>query len=411
MPIDPSLILGIRQPNFQVQDPLETYGKSLALKNLMATEELQGVQLEGAKRGMADEEAVRGAYRAAGGDSARLRALLGQGGQYKALQALDKFDLEKREKEANIGKSTAQGNKANIDATIAQIERGSSILSTARDQPSWDNARRVMSLNFPQLAAQLPEQFDPQFVRAKIAAGQTMAQRLTDERAREQQAETGRHNRASEQTARGQLGVAQGNLGLSRERLDFERNQPRGTYDADRGVMVDPRTGVATPVTAGGQPLGPKEKSTDTERVSAGYASRMAQSDKILTELEKKNIGKPEWGETIASAGIGGLGKVAANAARSPERQQYRQAQEDWVRAKLRKESGAVIGDEEMDREIRVYFPQHFDNPAVVTQKAQSRKVAERAMVQAAGRAPVETGSAAPGAVPPPPPGFKADKP
>ena len=71
----------------------------------------------------------------------------------------------------------------------------------------------------------------------------------------------------------------------------------------------------------------------------------------------------------------------------TPEQQQVRQAQEDWVRSKLRKESGAVIGDEEMSREIKTYFPQIGDSPPVIAQKARARQIAINAMQTSAGPA------------------------
>jgi hypothetical protein len=135
-----------------------------------------------------------------------------------------------------------------------------------------------------------------------------------------------------------------------------------------------------------GGPATAKAQSSDTERVSAGYATRMAEAGKIMAGLEKKGIGKPGAVEAIAAT-VPGVGKFASNVAMSPDRQLYRQAQEDWVRAKLRKESGAVIADEEMDREIRVYFPQMGDSPQVMQQKANARAISEAGMVQAAGRA------------------------
>ena len=83
----------------------------------------------------------------------------------------------------------------------------------------------------------------------------------------------------------------------------------------------------------------------------------------------------------------GPVSRFVGNTLMSGQGQLYRQAQEDWVRAKLRRESGAVIGDDEMAREILVYFPQPGDTPATIAQKAQSRRVAIDAMRQAAGRA------------------------
>jgi hypothetical protein len=77
----------------------------------------------------------------------------------------------------------------------------------------------------------------------------------------------------------------------------------------------------------------------------------------------------------------------AANFALTDNEQVQRQQQEDWVRAKLRKESGAVIGAEEMAAEIRTYFPQAGDSKAVINQKAQSRAQALEQMRSSSGRA------------------------
>lgn len=61
--------------------------------------------------------------------------------------------------------------------------------------------------------------------------------------------------------------------------------------------------------------------------------------------------------------------------------QKYRQAASQWIRAKLRKESGAAIGKDEMEQEFRTFFPQPGDSAEVVQQKAQARLDAERAMI------------------------------
>ena len=131
-------------------------------------------------------------------------------------------------------------------------------------------------------------------------------------------------------------------------------------------------------------PFNKNQKITDTERMAAGYASRMDESEKIISQNTQ---GQTPGLKESAAAGIPLIGKMASNLARDPTRQKYRQAQEDWVRSKLRKESGAVIADEEMDREIRVYFPQIGDSKEVISQKETSRNVAMDAMRQSAGPA------------------------
>jgi len=123
---------------------------------------------------------------------------------------------------------------------------------------------------------------------------------------------------------------------------------------------------------------------TDTQRVTASFADRMLRAEDVIGTLSTS--GKPGALESMA-ASLPFVGKAAANAARDPTRQQYYQAQEDWVRAKLRKESGAVIGDEEMDREIRTYFPQIGDAPGVISQKAGARRLAASGMSNASGNA------------------------
>jgi len=195
MPIDSRLALGIIPPPIQQDDPLGRYGKIMALRNMQA-------QGDVAERGMADEEAVRSAYQQSGGDNARLRALLAERGQYKPIQALDQFELDKRGKEASIGKDLAAAGKSQYDIDKDKIERVSAVLSVAKDQQSWDMVRRVLTVQNPNVASQLPEQFDPQFIQAKIAEGQTITQRMADQRSREGQAITMRGQDVSAETAR-----------------------------------------------------------------------------------------------------------------------------------------------------------------------------------------------------------------
>lgn len=127
-------------------------------------------------------------------------------------------------------------------------------------------------------------------------------------------------------------------------------------------------------------------KVTDTQRTAAGYADRMKAAEDRMSGVT--DAAKPGFMEVVAGSLPGAVGKDAANLARGKERQQYRQAQEDWVRAKLRKESGAVIADEEMDREIRTYFPQIGDEPEVIARKVESRKLATEGMANAGANAP-----------------------
>ena len=121
---------------------------------------------------------------------------------------------------------------------------------------------------------------------------------------------------------------------------------------------------------------------TEGQRTSAGYAERMVMADNITKQLPASAL--PTVGTAVAG-GVPLIGGYIQRRVMSPEQQLYKQAADDWIRAKLRKESGAVIGEEEMSREYETYFPQPGDTPDVIKQKEQARSTATQAMIKNAG--------------------------
>jgi hypothetical protein len=134
-------------------------------------------------------------------------------------------------------------------------------------------------------------------------------------------------------------------------------------------------------------------KPTESEQKAAGFSQRMELSNQLINDLENKLIAQGQEPNimlpTATSQAIGSVpfvGDYARTKFTSTEQQQYRQAQENWVRANLRKESGAVIGADEMNAEIKTYFPQPGEMPEVVAQKQLARQVTQEAMKTAAGK-------------------------
>jgi hypothetical protein len=122
----------------------------------------------------------------------------------------------------------------------------------------------------------------------------------------------------------------------------------------------------------------PKPKApTEGQLGARGYLSRMQEAEKLLGE---KGPSTKDYVAFESLLGSGPLRGALLNKAMSGEGQKYYQAASDWVRAKLRKESGAVIGPEEMLQEIRTYFPMPGDTNEVISQKAQARRQAEYQM-------------------------------
>ena len=124
---------------------------------------------------------------------------------------------------------------------------------------------------------------------------------------------------------------------------------------------------------------------TEAENTAAGFLSRMRAAENLVQE----HSGGGESTElTSAAASVPGIGKYVQRKVMTPQQQLYKQAADDWIRAKLRKESGAVIGADEMAAEYENYFPQPGETDQnVIAQKAASRREAEKQFEISAGRA------------------------
>lgn len=119
---------------------------------------------------------------------------------------------------------------------------------------------------------------------------------------------------------------------------------------------------------------------TDTERAAKGYLDRMLADEKIINEILARN---PQFDP--ANMKDSAANAVGANFAKSQDYQLFWQAAADWYRAKLRKESGAVINENEMKDEVKTYFPIFGDSDATKNQKTGSRIQAQRQLATSAG--------------------------
>lgn len=150
---------------------------------------------------------------------------------------------------------------------------------------------------------------------------------------------------------------------------------------AAQGAAAPPAPGAApAPAPASGVVVKPPPPLTEAQGNATMYLQRMQAAEKRLAETEATGY-KP--GGTYDA--IAGSIPLAGNFLMSERGQNYKQAQEDWVRAKLRKESGAVIAKEEMAAEIKAYFPQPGDSASTIARKAEARRTAMDALGASAG--------------------------
>jgi hypothetical protein len=178
--------------------------------------------------------------------------------------------------------------------------------------------------------------------------------------------------------------------GENREEL---RSQPVRKYESSNpmantpaGVMKQYEKELET-VTKQNNPM----DYSDAQLKAAGFASRMIGSNDIFASLpegsDQAKMGTAGKAEAvlsaIPSAGLTDrMGQGIVKMSASPEQQKYLNAAQDWIRAKLRKESGAVISPQEMMDEYATYFPTPGDTAEVMAQKADLRARATEAMMK-----------------------------
>ena len=139
------------------------------------------------------------------------------------------------------------------------------------------------------------------------------------------------------------------------------------TQDVERGVLTFEE----------GERLKKKAQTyPQAQTDAASFANRMTRADAGIDQLMASGL------DPAAARGNILAGVPFGNVMQSPEFQEYEQAKGDWIRAKLREESGAVINQSEFEDEERVYFPQIGDTPETIAKKAEARRVATQNLIK-----------------------------
>ncbi len=112
---------------------------------------------------------------------------------------------------------------------------------------------------------------------------------------------------------------------------------------------------------------------SQSERTADTYYQRMRGATTDIEGMEDKGF-NPTAGDSILEQFPGGNFLVG------DEYQQYKATASEWIRAKLRKESGAAIPPEEMNSEFETYFFVPGDGQKTIKTKRELRRRAEQAM-------------------------------
>ena len=374
------------------------------------TELVNGMTLEEKRRGVADENQTRELTRQSGGDMNKLSQLLYGAGNYKQGAAIDK--------------TIAEQTKFKDDSTKAQAEILDKSLSTFRSY--------VPQINSPEAAGQYVAAMFDHPVLGKFAAnfgtreevikrnmegfakdprawmvgsaGVTADKLLETLKGTRQNVNLGNVSQGTTTNYYGEVVPGQTTttpIGQSADSVASVAQQERNSKRVDarsrestaatltkpfeitgedgKPVLVQQdKQGNIKLVAGYGPKSGTEKPLTEVQGTATNFAARMKSASNLLIPLEARGV-------TTADLATKAAGTQWTNFMATPDGRQYQQAEQNWVTANLRKESGAVIGDDEMARERRKYFPIPGDDKATIAQKQQARAVAEEGMMVQAG--------------------------
>jgi hypothetical protein len=286
----------------------------------------------------------------------------------EALTRQAQFDTQ----DAAAAKAQAQAKKDELAYKVDSAKYARDRLATVTNQQDYEVVLSELAEAAPALVKSAPPQYNPEWQTKQIYSA--------DDWIKKGEAELNRGV-----TMRGQdLSANTARRGQDMSASTARRGQDITASNVAKRLAFDQSGGVAAVNAKNGTTTPKNEKLTEGMRNNAMYAQRMTAAEKLLGGTTEQ---KPGVMETIAgSAPIIGS-ELGANQMRSPDRQKAVQAQRDWVRAKLRKESGAAIAVDEMNQEIATYFPQIGDSPDVIAQKKIAREQATQGLIQSSGSA------------------------
>lgn len=323
---------------------------------------------------------------------------------------LDMVPLERRTKELETAK--------------AQIDMVGSLLGSAVDQASYDAAKqKAMQLGLD--VSREPPVFDPNHIRqsqmallgVKDKIELELKQALNEARIATEGQRAGSYGALANQrnAAAGSFG-ALANARNADAQMTLNPPEPAAgpvapNPSAQVGLLPPPAVEGGNPAPLAPNPAakvlgkapsgfrwkqdgslepipgGPKDPSmvakkppTEGQSNAALYATRMEESNKIISDLSKKGYSPTVGQDVVAEAPLG-------NFVLGEDTQKFQQAQRDFINAVLRRESGAVISDQEFDNARKQYFPQPGDSKVVLEQKEKNRQTAIQGIKNAAGPA------------------------
>lgn len=268
MVADSSIYSLIRQP--QAVDPMAQYGQTLQLRHLMDSSEMSKIQRQKVLDDMEKEKRVEAVYQQAGGDPERARQMLYGQGLYKAGMAADKNILDTKAKNAQIGKDEFDVTKGRLSAlggafaTIANNPTHDAVLGTLK---SLVAANAITPQGAAEIAKGVPSNPAelPAFVRSIVTGSEHGLKTLEGLAPKVQMVDNGQKiTPFNMNTLAGPVAPIQGATQVQRQQTPESvasnavawYNAQKPQVDFGSGLVYNPKTGTASPLTMpGGAPV------------------------------------------------------------------------------------------------------------------------------------------------------------
>jgi hypothetical protein len=416
VPINSSIALGVQPIRVEQKDPnaqLNALARVMQMKNMGQESDLNALRMDQMKRDQADQVEMRNALSAPDADP--YKVLLGRGkireaGDYQKSQSdavKAKADAEYRQIETAHKRIDLTGQALgfvlknptieNATAAITHLanvggmpqDAAQKALSALQANPTPENIARFAELGFRSALAakeQLPkfqtnniggqtltQQFDPVTGKAGVASAVQNTQSPDNIATNERVAADNAASRGVQIRGQNLTDARQRENNAATMSRPFEVTGEDGKpmlVQQDKQGNIRPVQGFAPK--SGGKPM------TEGQAKANLFGSRMKESDRILQELEGKYSPLAVNSKMSAEKTplVGALAGAVGNAMLSEQGQKAEQAQRDFVNAVLRRESGAVISEQEFANAQKQYFPQPNDKPENLAQKRRNRQLA-----------------------------------
>lgn len=374
--IDPNILL--QQQPVKIADPLDNYARLQQISGIQNQNALAQQQLSRVNRENSQQDAMAKAYADAFDpatgkvDSTKLLGSLAAAGAGGAIPGAQKSIAE-------ASKAQRDADMANVDHAIKKQNYIAQLVGGVTDDATW-NAALQNAAKVGVDVSQLPSTYDPSVIKRLQMQALTGVQQLEQHWKQQgydldlrKQDEVERNNKTQNDISKGQLGVSRGQLSVSRDRLNFEKSQPKGVYDKDNAIIVDPRTGRSIAVTGpDGQPMaGGGGKLTEDQGKATGWLIQAENAYKNIQDAIKSTPSalKPGINDAIAAIPSFGLGEAIGNSMRGGDRQRVLQSTSSLSEALLRAATGAGVNRDEAIQKTRELTPVAGDSDAVIAQK------------------------------------------